>query len=144
MASANADQSALVPVPAVGSIGGALMPFRPPAPVRARAKRKALGEEAFVSGLERIITRDFFPQLAKLRAQQEWVPTSPHLEPASAASFCRLPARCLPLWNLLQRQRVAVFTHARSSGISYRVGTLILTQQQQYSINSNNKITREQ
>lgn len=88
MASANADQSALVPVPAVGSIGGALMPFRPPAPVRARAKRKALGEEAFVSGLERIITRDFFPQLAKLRAQQEWVPTS-------------------PLWNLRQRRHSA-------------------------------------
>ena len=52
---------------------GRIVAFRPPAPIRARAARTALPEDVFVAGLEAVIARDFFPDLAKLRAQRSYL-----------------------------------------------------------------------
>ncbi|KYO25483.1 protein DGCR14 [Alligator mississippiensis] len=39
----------------------------------ARRKKKILDEEAYIEGLENIIQRDFFPDVARLRAQREYL-----------------------------------------------------------------------
>ncbi len=64
-----ADERAVVlrsamPVPALPHAGTPL----PPKP-----KRKVLDEETYVGALETIIQRDFFPDLAKLRAQHAYL-----------------------------------------------------------------------
>ena len=58
-------------VPRADSAGMQIAQFKAPKPLK--PKRRILEEEEFVSALESIITRDFFPNLPKLQAQHEYL-----------------------------------------------------------------------
>jgi protein DGCR14 len=45
----------------------------PPAAKRSRTNKKILDEESYQAGVAKIIQRDYFPDLPKLRAQAEWL-----------------------------------------------------------------------
>ena len=47
--------------------------FKKPSIPKPKPKRKVLVEEEYVSALEKIIVRDFCPELLKLRAQYEYL-----------------------------------------------------------------------
>ncbi|KAL4609619.1 protein DGCR14-like [Arapaima gigas] len=60
---------ALVPTTADGS----LVVIQPPKGKEKAPKRKVLDEDSYIEGLEKIIQRDFFPDVTKLRAQKDYM-----------------------------------------------------------------------
>ncbi len=60
---------------AVAATTALVAEFRQPAvpAKRQRPKRKVLDEDSFVHSIERIVERDFYPDLPKLRAQHEYL-----------------------------------------------------------------------
>ncbi|XP_066418171.1 splicing factor ESS-2 homolog [Molothrus aeneus] len=65
-----ASPAALVPAPAAGPVAVTGKEVVSPA---ARHPKKILDEEAYIESLEKIIQRDFFPDVEKLRAQKDYL-----------------------------------------------------------------------
>uniref|UniRef100_A0A8B9LZT7 Ess-2 splicing factor homolog n=1 Tax=Accipiter nisus TaxID=211598 RepID=A0A8B9LZT7_9AVES len=65
-----ASSGALVPAAGPGTAVATGKEATPPAP---RRPKKILDEEAYIESLEKIIQRDFFPDVEKLRAQKEYL-----------------------------------------------------------------------